>query len=128
MSKKRVLVIDDEINFGLLIKLSLQEEGDFEVAIAGDGKTGLRMAKEIKPHLILLDILMPGLSGLEVLKRLKEDLETLSIPVAMFTAVTDHQSKVEASQLFDEDYIMKPVEMATLIVRVREILKRKGIE
>lgn len=122
---KRILVIDDEINLGKLIKLNLELTGGFEVTTAVDGARGMILAKNVKPDLILLDILMPKMDGFEALKRLKEDKDTADIPVIMLTAKGDEASMAKAGRLCDE-FITKPIEASDLRIKIEEVLKKKG--
>ena len=128
MAKKKILIIDDEENFCLLVKRNLELMGDFEVGIAINGKKGINIAKKTKPDLILLDILMPDTDGFEILERLKKDEKTIAIPVVMLTAKGDKASKVKASQLYDEEYIIKPIEPPDLKAKIEEVLKRRTIK
>lgn len=126
-NRKKVLIIDDEKDFCESVRANLQEMGDFEVQIANDPQQGLRMARSIQPAVILLDILMPGMDGFQVLKKLKEDQQTLAIPVLMLSALTDVESKKRASTLYDEDYVEKPVQMPALKSKIEAILSRIGL-
>lgn len=128
MEKKRILIIDDEDDFCKIVKMNLESVGDFEVDIATTGKKGIVKALKEKPHLILLDIMMPGMDGFQVLEKLKKDYNTMSIPVVMLTAKEDEESKLKATQLYDEAYITKPVEASVLKTKIEEVLKRIGIE
>jgi len=124
MSKKSILIIDDEADFCKLVKLNLELIGDFTVTIATDGKHGLALAKTLKPHLILLDIMMPHMDGFQVLEKLKADEATMQIPVIMLTAKGDDASKVKASELYNEEYITKPIEALELRSKITEVLER----
>lgn len=126
LGKNRILVIDDEARICDIVKQGLEKMGDFEVSIATNGKDGIKAANRIKPHLILLDIRMPGIDGLEVLKRLKTDVNTLEIPVIMLTAVLYDSTKLECAALYDEMYIEKPVDLTVLKIKIEEVLKRRG--
>lgn len=128
MSKKKILIIDDEADFCKLVKRNLELIGDFEVVIAGDGKQGFNSAKKLKPDLILLDIMMPRMDGFKVLEKLKSDMNTLAIPVIMLTAKGDEASKVKAAQLYDEEYIIKPIEAPELKTKIEEVLRRSGVK
>lgn len=123
---KKILMIDDEINFCKLVKMNLESMGDFTVETVSDGKEGIKLAKKIKPDLILLDVMMPGISGIEVLERLKKDRDTVAIPVAMLSIKRDEFIKAEAAQLYDEDYITKPIDAPSLKAKIEEILERRG--
>ena len=125
--KKQILLIDDAEEFRNLLKKGLELVGNFEVSIAANGQEGIRMARRQRPHLILLDICMPGINGLEVLKKLKEDENTLEIPVIMLTAIIE-TIKEERARLYDEFYLEKPVELSVLKTKIEEVLKRLGSE
>ncbi|MBI4335960.1 MAG: response regulator [Candidatus Omnitrophica bacterium] len=126
MDTKRILVIDDEQDLLRSVKTALETGGIFEVSTAADGRQGIAAAKRIKPHLILLDILMPGMDGLKVLERLKEDRTTQYIPVIMLSAVESETIQIKAAQLYDEEYIVKPVKVSDLKAKIEEVLKRRG--
>ena len=125
MDKKRILMIDDEINLCKIVKKNLESTGNFSVDFATNGKDGIRLAKK-QPDVILLDICMPGVDGFGVLKAIKEDEKTLSIPVIMLTALDDEANKIKANELYDEAYIIKPVEVQALIAKIEEVLRRTG--
>ena len=127
MDGKMILLIDDEKDFSELLKIHLEAITDLAIAIAADGKTGIALAKKIKPALIFLDIVMPGMDGYEVLRKLKKDRATVDIPVVMLSAKGDAESKIKAAQLYNEEYITKPVEAHDLKAKIEEILKRRGI-
>lgn len=127
MRKARILMIDDEKDLGFFVKANLELVGDYEVLIATSGKEGLRSASWHKPDVILLDIMMPGMDGFEVLKKLKTDTKTESIPVIMLTAKTDDESKITAAGLYGDDYLIKPVEFKTLKARIDSALESKGL-
>jgi len=128
MSRKRILIIDDETNFCKVVKLNLERSGDFVVYTATNAKEGVNLAKKIQPNLILLDIIMPVLDGFKVLKKLKKDKDTLEIPVIMLSALKDDMPKLKAAQLYDEAYITKPIESSDLKNEIEKVLKRKGIK
>jgi len=126
MERTKVLFIDDEKDFCELMKEHLEALGEFDVYTAVSGKTGLDIAKKIKPRIIVLDVLMPEMSGLDVLKKLKEDRATLEIPVIMLSAKDDDTLKMKGAQLFDELYLTKPIEAGELNRKIEEIIKRRG--
>jgi DNA-binding response OmpR family regulator len=104
---KKILIIEDEKNIALLLKMFLEHDS-FEVFTAGNGLDGIKMAQELSPDLILLDIVLPGISGYLVCKNLKEDEKTKSIPVIVISART---SKEDIEKIFSsgaQDYIAKP--------------------
>jgi len=126
MKRRPILLVEDEIEYADLIKMHLEAITDFEVFLASDGKTGLKLARDIQPLVILLDIILPEMDGYEVLKNLKENQATSSIPVIMLSALGDKGSKEKAAQLFDEDYIVKPTEAKYLKEKIEEVIARRG--
>lgn len=121
---KKILIIDDDAAYSLLVQTCLQETGDFEVMTATTGQAGLKIARMQQPALILLDIQMPQWSGFEVLKRLKEDPTTIAIPVLMLTAFTDEEMRREPSLLLPEYFIVKPVGMKALKLKIESVLSK----
>ena len=119
----RILVIDDEEDFSFFIKKNLERHA-YQVWEASSGIKGLELAKRKKPDLIFLDIMMPGINGFEVLKRLKADEDTRSIPVIMLTGREDEEAKKMAQSLANEDYLVKPVELEELNSRIENVLSR----
>lgn len=124
-NKVRILVIDDEEDFGKLVKMTLELEGYYEVYIAKNGKQGIALSKKVDPDLILLDIIMPEMDGFAVLEKIKNDKDTMGVPVVMLTAVADDASKLKATELYNEEYITKPIEVAELKAKIEEILNRR---
>jgi CheY-like chemotaxis protein len=120
--KNKILIIDDEKDFCYFTKENLRFFGDNEVIIATSGKKGIRAACKEKPDLILLDIIMPGIDGLEVLKRLKRNMKTIHIPVIMLTAKNEEESKMEAAGLYSVYYLVKPVETNVLKSKIDQVL------
>ncbi len=119
---KKILIIDDEEDFCFFAKKNLEAISNYEIIIANKGKKGIQIARKEKPDLILLDIMMPGIDGFEVLKRLKANEETQSIPVIMLTAKDEDESKIKASGLYCEDYLVKPVEKLVLRAKIHKVL------
>ena len=117
-----ILIIDDEEDLVFFIKSALELHGRYRVLYSTDGKSGMEIARREKPKLILLDIMMPEKDGFEVLKELKKDGETMTIPVVMLTAKTDEHSMTEAFRSYAQDYIVKPVEMDVLAARIDYVL------
>lgn len=128
MIKNKILLIDDEESFCYFTKKNLEETGEFEVATAISADKGIKMIRKYKPDLILLDIVMPGKDGFEVLETIKKNEKTRSIPVIMLTAKGENSYKRKAARLYDEDYITKPVEVAELKSRMEKVIsRRRGI-
>jgi len=122
---KKILVIDDERDFGFFIKQNLELLGSYNVIVATNGKDGIAAAMRYKPDLILLDVIMPKMSGFEVLQALKEHKETTMMPVIMLTAVDTDEAKEKALGLYNEDYIVKPVAISELKAKVDAVLARR---
>ena len=124
--KIRVLLIDDEEMLCEMMKQRLEHTGGFEVGFATDGKTGLLMAKKGSPDVILLDIRMPKMSGIEVLKALKKDYPLSEIPVIMLSGLLDEATKTECNYQYGEEYVEKPVDLSQLRERIEAVLRRVG--
>lgn len=122
MSEK-ILVVEDESKIARFIQLELEYEG-YEVTIAGDGRTGLDTYKEGGFDLILLDLMLPRLSGIEVCRRIRQHDQVT--PVIMLTAKDDVTDKVMGLDMGADDYMTKPFEIEELLARMRVALKRKG--
>ena len=120
---KKILVIDDEEDFSFFIRKNLQRS-KYEVIVAANGDDGLRIARASLPDVILLDVMMPGMNGFQVLRKLKEDIRTHAIPVVMLTGKDDNESREMAAQLKDADYIVKPVEIEELHKRIAQVLTK----
>lgn len=123
--KKRILVVDDERDLVELISLNLQRNG-YEVLHAHDGRMGLEIARKHLPDLVMLDLMMPGLTGQEVATRLKGDPQTASIPVIMLTARGEETDIIVGLSLGADDYVTKPFSMKVLLARVATVLRRKS--
>ncbi len=119
--KEKILLIEDEVKISRFVELELKYEG-YEVEVAFDGRKGLEMAKETDASLVILDIMLPKMNGIEVLRRLREVSE---IPVILLTARDQTMDKVMGLDMGAEDYITKPFEIEELLARIRVILKRK---
>ena len=124
--KTRILMIDDEETLCEALKYGLERTGPFEVGFATDGKTGLLMARKGSPDVILLDIRMSGMSGLDVLRELKSKYPLSEIPVIMLSGLLDESTKKECNYLYGEEYIEKPVSIRTLKDRIDVVLRRVG--
>jgi DNA-binding response OmpR family regulator len=120
--KRTVLAVDDESDVLLIVKTALQAEG-YEVATAADGPDGLKLASEMKPDVILLDVMMPGMDGFEVLDKLRESEETSNIPVIMLTGLSERERKVAAIERGTKYYIVKPFDFQDLVSKVRQAIE-----
>ncbi len=121
--KHTILVVEDEPLISELVAKSLKLEG-YAVVVAQTGDDGLSKAKEIKPDLVLLDVLLPKLDGWEILTRLRDDPRCKDIPIIMLTALTDEKSKVQGLRGGADDYVTKPFSALELMARVEAVLKR----
>ena len=122
--KARILIIDDDEKTREIMGLLLQQKG-YETVEAESGESALESVKSELPDLVLLDVEMPGISGFEVVKRLKSESRTRTIPVIMVTGLGDQRSRLEALSNGAEDYLSKPVDAAELSMRVRNHLRLK---
>jgi len=121
---KDILIIDDEQDVVELLTLNLRRAGGFNISSAADGLTGLEKAREQKPALIILDLMLPGMSGLEVCKILKSNRETRGIAVLMLTAKAEEIDRVLGLEFGADDYVVKPFSPREVILRIRAILRR----
>ena len=119
-TKKTILVVDDEDDILSFLELVLQEKG-YEVVTAGGGQEAITRAQMAKPDLVLLDIMMPQMDGWEVLKLLRVDDDTAKVPVAMLSARTDAQDRVQGLQEGAVDYIFKPFSLQDLLNKIESI-------
>ncbi len=122
--KETILVIDDEEDLLLTLAYNLKEEG-FAVQTAASGEKGLEIAEsQPLPYLILLDLMLPGISGLEVCNRLRNNERTADIPIIMLTAKGEDFDRVVGFEIGTDDYIIKPFNVRELILRIRALLRR----
>jgi len=121
-----ILTVDDTRDNLDILRVRLEAQG-YAVADAADGEEGLAKAREIKPDLILLDIMMPKLDGIQVVRRLKEDPELRGIPVILVTAKAETKDVVAGLDAGGDDYLTKPFEHAALLARVRSMLRQKHL-
>jgi len=123
LAKQRVLIVEDEAEIAELIRFHLERDG-FEAKTAGSGKAGLEAAERWHPHIVLLDLMLPDLSGLEVCRKMKWQAELRDIPVIMVTARGEESDVVAGIELGADDYITKPFSPKVLVARVRSVLRR----
>jgi len=122
---QRVLVVDDDPSVRNFLKRGLAYEG-FAVDLAESGEVGLKMARERQPDFVILDLMMPGIDGLEVLRRLRAVDEQL--PVIMLTAKDTPEDQIKGLETGADDYVVKPVSFEVLLARIRALLRRRGKE
>ena len=118
-----ILVIEDDKDIANLIAYHL-EKANYKVVIAHDGKEGLSLAKKVLPTLILLDLMLPEIDGLEICRMLKANEDTKNIPIIMVTAKGEEVDKIVGFELGADDYIVKPFSPRELVLRVRAVLRR----
>src|SRR5436190_9067641 len=121
--KGTILVSDDEPDLLELVEFNLKKDG-YETIVAKNGQSGLDIAKKHLPDLIILDIMMPGLDGLEVCRELRADARTRQIPMIMLTAKSAEADRIVGLELGADDYVTKPFSPRELVARVRALLRR----
>ncbi|MGL6105490.1 winged helix-turn-helix domain-containing protein [Romboutsia sp.] len=124
--ESKILVIDDEMHIVELLKFNL-ETSNYEVDFAYDGLDGYIKAKENKPNLILLDWMLPNISGIDVLRKIRTDKDLKQIPVIMLTAKNMENNKIEGLEVGADDYITKPFSIKELLARISSVLRRYKI-
>ena len=124
MAKEKILVVDDEEDILELLRFNLLREG-YNVSCAASGEEALRLAQSEIPDLLVQDLMLPGIDGLEVTKILKNDSRTRDIPIVMLTAKGEEADIVTSLVLGADDYITKPFSPRVLVARVRAVLRRK---
>jgi DNA-binding response OmpR family regulator len=127
-TRTHVLVVDDEQDIAGLIKHGLEKGGDIEVEIVGTGDGALKAVNERTPDLIVLDLNLPVLSGLEVCRILRSRPNTATVPIIMLTARTSESDRVTGLDVGADDYITKPFSLRELAARVRAVLRRGRTE
>jgi len=125
MSKQTILIIEDEEDILALVHYNLAREG-FQVQCATTGEDGLRAVAAQRPDLVLLDLMLPGLDGLEVCRRLRSRPETGQLPVIMITAKGEESDVVAGLELGADDYLTKPFSTKVLIARINAVLRRRA--
>ena len=120
MPRRRILVVDDDRNIVQLVRLYLEKDG-YQVALAYDGQEALDVVRSFKPDLVVLDILLPNIDGLEVCKRIRWDSD---VPIIMLTARSTETDKLFGLDLGADDYVTKPFSPRELLARIRAVLRR----
>jgi len=120
-----ILVVEDEVPLLTLLRYNLEKQG-FRVEEAGDGQEALLRVAETRPDLVLLDWMLPALSGIEVCRQLRRRPATRDLPIIMVTARTEQQDAVRALDTGADDHISKPFAMEALLARIRALLRRSG--
>jgi len=124
MNKERILIVEDDKNIAKLVKYNLDKAG-FETSVAKNGEEALSLIDKEEIHLVILDIMLPGMDGFEVCREMKKDDRFKAIPIIMLTAKGEETDRVVGFELGADDYVVKPFSPRELVLRVKAILKRK---
>jgi two-component system alkaline phosphatase synthesis response regulator PhoP len=127
MSKETILIVEDEADLAEVVAYNLEREG-YTILRAASGEDGLKLAVNKQPALILLDLMLPGMGGLDVCRLLKSDEKTRRIPVIMMTARSEDVDVVTGLELGADDYVTKPFSPRVLTARVRTALRRRKVQ
>ncbi|HPB29902.1 MAG TPA: response regulator transcription factor [Candidatus Sumerlaeota bacterium] len=124
MNKKKVLIVEDDADIASTVEYNLQQEG-YEVRVVEDGRNAFPTAKSFQPDIVLLDVMLPGMDGFEICKKIKSDERTADIPVVMLTVKAGEVDVVLGLELGADDYIAKPFSVRILMARIKTVLKRR---
>jgi two-component system phosphate regulon response regulator PhoB len=127
MTKPKILIIEDERALQEVLTYNLEREG-FDVAVAADGQDGLRRARAFEPDVILLDLMLPVIDGLEVCRQLRADAKTQGIRILMLTARSEEVDEIVGFNMGADDYVTKPFNVKPLIHRIKALIRRAGSE
>ena len=125
--KPQILIVEDEPDINELLCISL-EKNNYIVSKCFDGETGLNIARDSKPDLILLDLMLPGISGIDVCKLIKNEIETSDIKIIILTALSQEKDIVKGLESGADDYITKPFSVKVLNARIQSVLRRNNTE
>ena len=122
--KRKVLLVDDEVAFTRMTKLNLDRSGDYETHIVNDSTQAVAAVKKIKPDIIFLDVMMPGLDGGEVASLLREDPELSNIPIVFLTAIVSKEEIAQdgGSQIGGNEFLAKPIKIHEMIETIKRML------
>jgi two-component system, OmpR family, phosphate regulon response regulator PhoB len=123
MSKSKILIVDDETSLVDVLTYNLDREG-YEVAVAKEGREGLRKAQMLMPDLVVLDLMLPGMSGLDVCRELKASPRTSALPILMLTAKSEESDQIVGFAVGADDYVTKPFSVKVLLQRIKVLLRR----
>lgn len=126
MARERILVVDDEQDILELVRYNLEKEG-YQALTVQTGEAAIKAARRVRPDLMVLDLMLPGVDGLEVCRTLKGDPETSAIPIIMLTAKGEDADIVVGLELGADDYITKPFSPRVLLARMRAVLRRQTV-
>jgi two-component system phosphate regulon response regulator PhoB len=120
---EHILIVEDEIDIANLVAFNLERAG-YKVSIAADGREGLEQILQLQPSLVILDLMLPGMNGYQVLKEMQRDSRSHAIPVLMLTAKSQTEDRIKGLELGADDYLTKPFSPKELLLRVKAIIKR----
>jgi two-component system phosphate regulon response regulator PhoB len=123
MAGEHILIVEDEEDIAELLEYNLERNG-YQPASVGTGEDGLNRARELQPDLLLLDLMLPGLSGLKVCRELKSDPATAGIPIIMLTAKGEEEDVIAGFEAGADDYVTKPFRPKVLLARIQAVLRR----
>ncbi|MFL6584288.1 MAG: response regulator [Chthoniobacterales bacterium] len=123
-SSHRILIVEDEPDVADLLTRQLRKSGNFSAVVASDGESGIRLARDEAPALIVLDLMLPKMSGLEVCRALKSDSATRHIPIVMLTAKAEEIDRIVGLEFGADDYVPKPFSPREVVLRISAILRR----
>jgi DNA-binding response OmpR family regulator len=124
LPNKKILIVEDEADVVDLLTLQLRKAGGFTITTAEDGPEGLKKARSESPALIVLDLMLPQMSGLEVCKILKTEIATRHIPIIMLTAKAEEVDRIVGLEFGADDYVTKPFSPREVLLRIKAILRR----
>lgn len=127
MAEEKILVVDDEEHIQELIKFNLEKSG-YKVICADNGIDAIKLAKQQLPQLMLLDLMLPGMDGLDVCKEIRKDSSMSNMPIIMITAKGEEIDKIIGLELGADDYITKPFSVRELVARIKAILRRTTMQ
>jgi DNA-binding response OmpR family regulator len=119
-----VLIIEDDADIALSLKYNLEQEGGYVVEVVEDGETGARRALEVRPDLVLLDLNLPQMDGLDVCRRIRSNEATSRTPIIMLTARVEESDRIRGLDLGADDYVTKPFSVKEVVARVRAVMRR----
>jgi CheY-like chemotaxis protein len=123
--KKKIMIIDDEESFASMLKMRIEGSGDYEVTVCSEAKNIIKHIHDIRPDVILLDLLMPGIGGLDICDMFNHDPIGLTIPVIVVSGLDKSTDKVKAFKLGISDYLVKPVDDLKLLKAIEKAIKLK---
>ena len=123
MDNKKILIVEDEFDILKLIEFNIKKEG-FDVIAVSDGESAIKEVRSNKPDLILLDLMLPGISGLDVCHLIQKDTELSQIPILMLTAKGEESDIVRGLEAGADDYVVKPFSIKVLLARIKALLRR----